>query len=113
MDDDWSGNVPELRNVIERAVVLEDSDWIQPSSLSIATDEGPSMPAALTPPPSEDDLPFDVSLEDAEKNLLTKALERAAGNQTRAAVLLGITRDTRSEERRVGKECRSRWSPYH
>ena len=20
---------------------------------------------------------------------------------------------TRSEERRVGKECRSRWSPYH
>ena len=21
--------------------------------------------------------------------------------------------DTRSEERRVGKECRSRWSPYH
>ena len=21
--------------------------------------------------------------------------------------------NTRSEERRVGKECRSRWSPYH
>ena len=21
--------------------------------------------------------------------------------------------DVRSEERRVGKECRSRWSPYH
>ena len=27
--------------------------------------------------------------------------------------LLGAMRDTRSEERRVGKECRSRWSPYH
>ena len=25
----------------------------------------------------------------------------------------GCVRDTRSEERRVGKECRSRWSPYH
>ena len=24
-----------------------------------------------------------------------------------------ITNPTRSEERRVGKECRSRWSPYH
>ena len=24
-----------------------------------------------------------------------------------------IRRDLRSEERRVGKECRSRWSPYH
>src|SRR3712207_9090939 len=26
---------------------------------------------------------------------------------------LGLTCDPRSEERRVGKECRSRWSPYH
>src|SRR2546430_11047716 len=25
----------------------------------------------------------------------------------------GIEVDDRSEERRVGKECRSRWSPYH
>ena len=24
-----------------------------------------------------------------------------------------ISLTTRSEERRVGKECRSRWSPYH
>ena len=24
-----------------------------------------------------------------------------------------ITSYSRSEERRVGKECRSRWSPYH
>src|SRR2546426_10755738 len=24
-----------------------------------------------------------------------------------------VIKDTRSEERRVGKECRSRWSPYH
>ena len=25
----------------------------------------------------------------------------------------GCGREIRSEERRVGKECRSRWSPYH
>src|ERR1051326_2664331 len=25
----------------------------------------------------------------------------------------GLVEDMRSEERRVGKECRSRWSPYH
>ena len=24
-----------------------------------------------------------------------------------------VARSARSEERRVGKECRSRWSPYH
>ena len=94
MAHNWPGNVRELRNVIERAMVLEESEWIQTSSLYIATDEGPSMPAALMPPPSDDDMPFDISLEDAEKNLLTRALEKAAGNQTRAAVLLGITRDT-------------------
>ena len=28
-------------------------------------------------------------------------------------MLKGLPNDLRSEERRVGKECRSRWSPYH
>ena len=45
---------------------------------------------------------------------------------TRIGIMLGITKEqveeailahpravARSEERRVGKECRSRWSPYH
>ena len=27
--------------------------------------------------------------------------------------ILSLILDDRSEERRVGKECRSRWSPYH
>ena len=26
---------------------------------------------------------------------------------------VGEAKENRSEERRVGKECRSRWSPYH
>ena len=88
---DWPGNVRELRNVIERAMVLEESDWIQTSSLQI-------LPAhadiPLTGPPPLAEEKFDVSLEEAEKSLLVKALEKAAGNQTRAAVLLGITRNT-------------------
>ena len=29
------------------------------------------------------------------------------------SVFCGVGERTRSEERRVGKECRSRWSPYH
>ena len=28
-------------------------------------------------------------------------------------VALAVEKELRSEERRVGKECRSRWSPYH
>jgi len=92
---DWPGNVRELRNVIERAMVLEESDWIQASSLHIAA-QSADMPTVAIQPRADGKLEekFDVSLEEAEKSLLVKALEKAQGNQTRAAVLLGITRDT-------------------
>ena len=102
---DWPGNVRELRNVIERAMVLEEADYIQASNMQIAAD--PAKPPLLAleqsasaddsssaPLPSSQPAPFEVSLEEAEKNLVKKALERAGGNQTRAAVLLGVTRDT-------------------
>ncbi|HUJ50450.1 MAG TPA: sigma 54-interacting transcriptional regulator [Bryobacteraceae bacterium] len=102
---DWPGNVRELRNVIERAMVLEEADWIQASNLQIASDPAKPPLLALEQSASADDQsvpvampaqtgPFEVSLEEAEKNLVKKALERAGGNQTRAAVLLGVTRDT-------------------
>ena len=90
---DWPGNVRELRNVIERAMVLEESDWVQGASLHIASSGEPAA-AETEPEPVEEAKPFDVSLEEAEKGLLSRALEKAGGNQTRAAVLLGITRDT-------------------
>ena len=87
----WPGNVRELRNVIERAMVLEESEWIQTSSLQVSPVNGLHVAETL---PQASDEKFDVSLEEAEKSLLVKALEKAEGNQTRAAVLLGITRDT-------------------
>ena len=90
---DWPGNVRELRNVIERAMVLEEAAWIQGSSLHIESDsKNLSQPEPRGPDTPE--APFQVSLEEAEKNLVVKALEKSGGNQTRAAVLLGITRDT-------------------
>ena len=103
---DWPGNVRELRNVIERAMVLEEADWIQASNMQIASD-GAKLPLAAaeeampvetgsagSPASQASNAPFEISLEEAEKNLVRKALERAGGNQTRAAVLLGVTRDT-------------------
>ena len=42
--------------------------------------------------------------------------ENGAGKSTMMKCLFGTYQKdegTRSEERRVGKECRSRWSPYH
>ena len=88
----WPGNVRELRNVIERAMVLEESEWIQLSNLQLAREDG--QPSLSLPAAAPGDPPSDFSLEEAEKSLLRKALEKAGGNQTRAAVMLGITRDT-------------------
>jgi len=93
---DWPGNVRELRNVIERAMVLEESDWIQGSNMRIAPETADILVSTTQTrtPDGRVEERFDVSLEEAEKSLLVKALQKAEGNQTRAAVLLGITRDT-------------------
>jgi PAS domain S-box-containing protein len=90
---DWPGNVRELRNAIERAMILEDSALITPASLPIAiTRPDPSAPAAI---PVSMEIPSDgLSLEDSERGLLVRALEKTSGNQTQAARLLRVTRDT-------------------
>ncbi len=90
---DWPGNVRELRNAIERAMILEDTALITPSSLPITVsrpDEDMPLPASVA-----EALPSDgLSLEDHERTLLARALEKTSGNQTQAARLLRITRDT-------------------
>ena len=88
----WPGNVRELRNVIERAMVLEESDQIQASSLFIGSHRGLGALAASVA--EEPEPRFQASLAETEKNLVMRALQKASGNQTRAAILLGITRDT-------------------
>jgi PAS domain S-box-containing protein len=89
----WPGNVRELRNVVERAMVLEESERIQSASLYIASN-GAAWGRPALQQSEETEAPFQASLAEAEKNLVMKALRKADGNQTRAAVLLGITRDT-------------------
>ena len=93
MGHDWPGNVRELRNAIERAMILEESAVITPASLPIAISR-PEAGTILAVPASRD-LPTEgLSLEDNERNLLARALEKTNGNQTQAARLLRITRDT-------------------
>jgi two-component system response regulator AtoC len=90
---DWPGNVRELRNAIERAMILEDSALITPLSLPIAISRpDPSEPIAI---PMQTEMASDgLSLEDNERGLLVRALEKTNGNQTQAARLLRVTRDT-------------------
>jgi len=92
-DYDWPGNVRELRNTIERAVLLEESDWVQVSNLRLAT---PTAGYSLV---TEQKLAVEESksgstLEETERRLLVDALDKTGWNQTRAAMLLGISRDT-------------------
>lgn len=86
---DWPGNVRELRNVMERLVILEADAVIEPRHLPPEIRAGLKRPDRWTielPPTG-------VKLADVERELVLQAIERANGNQTHAAQLLGIERD--------------------
>jgi len=93
---DWPGNVRELRNTIERAVLLEESDWVQPSSLRL--DHETTLPPDIQVTEERKSQAVGAkgigTLEETEKRLLMDALDKTGWNQTRAAMLLGISRDT-------------------
>jgi DNA-binding NtrC family response regulator len=81
----WPGNVRELRNAIERAMLLVEGEMLEPEHFTTLTRTVASAQFRLPPE--------GVKLEEVERQLLMQALERANGNQTQAAHLLGINRD--------------------
>ncbi|MBI4832868.1 MAG: sigma-54-dependent Fis family transcriptional regulator [Candidatus Lindowbacteria bacterium] len=88
----WPGNVRELRNVIERVLILETGDLIEVGGLPPEITqfvEGSQMIKLVDEFPTTG-----LSLEEVERELIRKAMNMAGGNQTRAAELLGISRDT-------------------
>src|ERR1044072_1395055 len=96
----WPGNVRELRNVIERAIVLEDSEVISPKCLPAEILMTPEFKSARPDRASSDGTEYlfrlnadGISLEELEDSLLKQALTLSNGNQTRAARLLGLSRD--------------------
>ena len=82
----WPGNVAELRGVLARAAVLSSQGPIEAIHLPEHVREAArySVPLPLN----------GVNMEEIEIGLLRQALERAGGNKTRAAELLGLTRHT-------------------
>jgi two-component system response regulator AtoC len=93
----WPGNVRELRNVIERALILEDDDVITTKYVpqNLVADPNQSVPGGDAA--GARDMfrlpPAGASLEEVEMSLVRQAIDRSGGNQTRAAELLGISRD--------------------
>ncbi|MBC8191941.1 MAG: sigma-54-dependent Fis family transcriptional regulator [FCB group bacterium] len=93
----WVGNVREIRNVIERAVLFEQGDVLSSQNISlqqISSNEG--APVIIDVDLNHDfRLPEEgISLEKLEQHLLKQALDRSGGNKTRAAALLGLSRET-------------------
>ena len=81
----WPGNVRELRNIIERAMILSSARSLRREDLAL---KRPSdQPAA----PGRADT---LNLEEMENRLIHEALDQSLGNQSKAANLLGISRDT-------------------
>jgi DNA-binding NtrC family response regulator len=84
----WPGNVRELRNVIERATILTEGQFIEPKYLPLALVEaGKTVPVVLALTPG-------VTVEEAEARLIKLTLEHTRDNKTRAAEILGISLKT-------------------
>ncbi len=97
MDYDWPGNIRELKNAIERVMILADGNRISAKYLPIRISEGGVMPIPMAEGSSDGEIQLPaggMSLYNLEKELIRQALEQARGNKTTAARLLHITRDT-------------------
>lgn len=88
MNHPWKGNVRELENVIERAVVLADKKIVLPENLP--AEFGTKLHAKRL-----DDFFTGFSLKKArkimEKKLIGRALEATGGNKSKAAELLEVS----------------------
>jgi DNA-binding NtrC family response regulator len=97
-DYSWPGNVRQLRNVIEKMVVLSVSDRITPEDLPIeiasASEPSPAAPAQPASAPVTSAPAEAATLKDVEKVRILAALEECGGNKSKAAVMLGISRRT-------------------
>lgn len=88
----WSGNVRELRNVLERAVIIAGEGTIEPAHLPPGFGGAPVPRAAATN--GELRIPIGSTIEQAERALIEMTLDHTRNNKTRAAEILGISQKT-------------------
>jgi DNA-binding NtrC family response regulator len=84
----WPGNIRELRNVIERATILADSEFIEPKHLppTLISRGEESLPTMTISP--------GTTVDEAERRLILLTLDHTRNNKTRAAEILGISLKT-------------------
>ena len=78
----WPGNVRELQHAVERAIIMSDEDELQPGDFLFLLQKGESAELDID----------DYNLENVEKLIIQKAISKHAGNISKAAKALGLTR---------------------
>jgi len=98
LEYDWPGNARQLRNSIERAVVLADSDELTIDTLPEEILSGQSRNRLVTKGVESQSLPrsadFRTAKKDFERQFIEETLERTGGNVTKAAAILGMHRQS-------------------
>jgi len=88
----WKGNIRELKNAVERVILMEDGEQVEAAHLAFL-----AFPYHASQQKEEPGLSFPpegIQLDDLIKRLIIQALEMSGANKTRAAKLLGISRPT-------------------
>ncbi|MFO7915868.1 MAG: sigma-54 dependent transcriptional regulator [Candidatus Krumholzibacteriales bacterium] len=98
----WPGNIRELRNVIERIVLLEDDRVLRVEHLPLSMSRGVSLSdqslinrikVALNKPYPQNGIEFEDIINHLQREFIAKAMREAGENQSRAAKLLNLNRD--------------------
>ncbi|MEL6106277.1 MAG: sigma 54-interacting transcriptional regulator [Planctomycetota bacterium] len=90
LDYQWPGNIRELRNVIERAVVLNTGDSIEAEHLLLT----PAIHGGGSEATSQSSASVEMSLAELERQHIERVLRHTDGNKSRASAILGIERST-------------------
>lgn len=79
----WPGNIRELQHAVERAVIMSESELLEPHDFFISQNNSAN---------NSNQLPSNMNLEETEKMLIRKVIEKHGGNISKAAKELGLTR---------------------
>ena len=88
----WPGNIRELRNAIERSVILAADEHIGPDALALPQED--NQPARAADAESESDILPPMTLAEGEKRLIRSVLDSVDGNKNKAADILAVHRTT-------------------